>query len=145
LAPRVCRLPQRWQIPIAFFLTDETFAVVVKRFQTDAGDESDPGAKWYYLGSAVAMYANWQTCTFLGVTIGQAIPRAAEWGLDFAMPVTFIGMITPYLRSKPMIFAAVMAGTVSLATFTLPNKMGLIVAAAAGILAGVFSERRTLR
>ena len=143
LAPRVCRLPQRWQIPIAFFLTDETFAVVARRFQKESAEaEADPGAKWYYLGSAIAMYANWQLCTLLGATIGRLFPNIAEWGLDFAMPVTFIGMTAPYLRGKPMIFTAVVAGAVSLAAFALPNKLGLIVAVAAGIMAGVFSERR---
>ena len=31
LAPFVSKLPHRWQIPLAFWLTDETFAVVVDR------------------------------------------------------------------------------------------------------------------
>ncbi|MCG3211013.1 MAG: Inner membrane protein YgaZ [Anaerolineae bacterium] len=141
LAPYASKLPQRWQIAMAFWLTDETFAVVAQRFQTAT---PLPGTRWYYLGSALAMYLNWQFCTFLGATIGQMLPNAAAWGLDFAMPVTFIGMTIPYLKTRPMIATALTAGVVSLLAFGLPHKLGLMVATAAGIAAGVLAERKGL-
>ena len=134
LAPYVKRLPQRWQIPMAFWLTDETFAVVAARY-TREGDS--PHLRWYYLGSALFMYSNWQFCTFLGLTVGQLIPDAAAWGLDFAMPVTFIGMVIPYLKNRPMWATPVVAGGVALLAYPLPHKLGLIIAALAGIATGV--------
>ena len=33
LLPHLRHLPQKWRIPLAFWLTDETFAVTVRRFQ----------------------------------------------------------------------------------------------------------------
>jgi predicted branched-subunit amino acid permease len=87
------------------------------------------------------MYLNWQICTFLGLTIGQMLPDAAAWGLDFAMPVTFIGMTIPYLKNRPMVATALVAGVVALVTFSMPHKLGLMVASVAGILAGVLVER----
>ncbi len=137
LAPYVTRLPQRWQIPMAFGLTDETFAVVVNRY-----NETDDSAhtRWYYLGSMVFMYTNWQICTFLGLTVGQLIPDAAAWGLDFAMPVTFIGMIIPYLKNRPMVATVIVAGLVALVAYPMPHKLGLMVAALAGIGAGLVVE-----
>lgn len=137
LAPHVVHLPQRWQIPLAFGLTDETFAVAVKRY--NEGDDS-PHKRWYYLGSMVFMYSNWQLCTFLGLTVGQLIPNAAAWGLDFAMPVTFIGMVIPYLTTRPMVVATAVAGATALLTYPLPHNLGLIVASLAGIAAGAVSE-----
>jgi len=137
LIPHVKHLPQRWLIPLAFWLTDETFVVVIKRYnQVDAS----PHKHWYYLGSAVFMYTNWQICTFLGLTIGQMIPNAATWGLDFAMPVTFIGMMIPYLKNRPMWASVVISGIVALATYSLPHKLGLMLAALAGIGAGFILE-----
>lgn len=141
LAPYASKLPQRWQIAMAFWLTDETFAVVAHRFQTET---PLPGTRWYYLGSALAMYLNWQFCTLLGITVGQMLPNAAAWGLDFAMPVTFIGMTIPYLKTRPMLATALVAGAVSLLAFGLPHKLGLIVATSAGIAAGVLAEKRGL-
>jgi 4-azaleucine resistance transporter AzlC len=137
LAPYVKRLPQRWQLPLAFWLTDETFAVVIQRY--NQADDS-PHKRWYYLGSAVFMYTNWQICTFLGLTIGRLIPDAASWGLDFAMVVTFIGMVIPYLKNRSMVITVTVSGLVALIAHPLPHQLGLIVAALAGVAAGILAE-----
>jgi len=137
LVPYVKRLPQTWKIPLAFWLTDEAFAVTINRY--NAADGS-PYKHWYYLGSASLFYLNWQFCTFLGLTVGQLIPNAASWGLDFAMSATFIGMVIPYLKSKPMVTTVIVSGIVAMLTYTMPNKSGLIVAALVGVAAGVGCE-----
>lgn len=137
LVPHVKNLPQRWKIPMAFWLTDETFAVVINRYNQP---DTSPRKKWYYLGSALAMYLNWQFCTFLGITIGQLIPNAAGWGLDFAMPVTFIGMIIPYLKNKPTWIAVTVSGITAILSYSLPHKLGLMLAALAGIASGLIAE-----
>lgn len=137
LVPYVKPLSSRWQIPLAFWLTDETFAVVINRYQQP---DKSPYKHWYYLGSAVAMYSNWQLCTFLGLTTGQMFPDMATWGLDFAMPVTFIGMTIPYLKNKPMWAAVVIAGSVAVLAYPLPHKLGLILAALAGVVGGLMLE-----
>ena len=100
LLPYVKGLSQRWKIPMGFWLTDEAFVVAIRRYEQ--GDRS-PHKHWYYLGAALTMYGTWQLCTLLGITAGQLIPNAADWGLDFAMSVTFIGMIAPYLKKKPFV------------------------------------------
>lgn len=139
LLPYVRHLPQRWLAPMAFWLTDETFAVVIGRFSRRPASGHN---RWYYLGSALAMYLNWQLCTFLGITVGQSIPNAAGWGLDVAMPVTFIGMIIPYLKNRPTWLSVVVAGLVSVMAYPLPHKVGLILAAMMGIAAGLLAESR---
>jgi 4-azaleucine resistance transporter AzlC len=140
LVPHVQSLPQKWKIPLGFLLTDETFMVVINRY--NALDNS-PYKHWYYFGSALFMYSNWSFCTFLGLTIGKLIPNAASWGLDFAMAATFIGMVIPYLKKNlAMIATALVAGLVSLLAYGLPNKLGLIVAAIAGITSGVITDHQ---
>ena len=137
MAPHVTRLSPKWQVPLAFGLTDETFAVAVNRYHQP---DDSPRKQWYYLGSMVFMYTNWQICTFIGLTLGQLIPNAAAWGLDFAMPVTFIGMVIPYLKNKPMVAAVVVSGVMSVLAYPMPHKLGLIVAALAGIITGILTE-----
>ena len=139
LVPYVQQLPQTWKLPIGFWLTDEVFAVAIARYY-----QSDRSAykQWYYFGAALLMYLNWVSCTLIGLTIGQLIPNVANWGLDFAMSVTFIGMVIPYLKNKPMYSSVIVAGIVSLLAHGLPNQSGLMVAAIAGIIAGVVSEKR---
>ena len=57
------------------------------------------------------------------------------------MSVTFIGMVIPYLTNQPMLVTVIVAGVVAVWSHTLPHQLGLVVAALAGILAGVGTER----
>lgn len=136
LLPHLRHLPQKWRIPLAFWLTDETFAVTVRRFQR----EDDSAWKhWYQLGSSIAMYLNWQFWCGLGLVLGDRIPDASGWGLDVAMPVTFIGMIIPFVRTIPMAVCVLAAGAASLLTLGLPYKLGIIVSAFVGIFSGMIT------
>ncbi|QYO63428.1 AzlC family ABC transporter permease [Leptolyngbya sp. 7M] len=138
LVPYVRDLPQVWKLPIGFWLTDEAFAVAIARYYQP---DPSPYKHWFYLGAAFFMYANWQLCTWVGLTVGQWIPNAAAWGLDFAMSVTFIGMIIPYLVNHSMIAAVLVAGLVSLLAHGLPHQLGLMVATIAGIATGALVEQ----
>lgn len=138
LLPYLKDLPQRWRIPLAFWLTDETFAVTVHRFQRD---DASPFKHWYQLGSSIAMYLNWQFWCFVGLVLGDRIPDAASWGLDVAMPVTFIGMTIPFVKGMPMLVCVLTAGASSLLTIGMPYKLGIIVSAFVGIAAGVATEQ----
>ncbi len=139
LAPHMKNMPQRWLLPLGFWLTDESFVVVISRYtKTD----SSPYKHWYFLGSEIGMYSNWNLCTLLGVVAGQKIQNPQSWGLDFAMIVTFIGMTMPFIRSRPALASVLVAGVVAVLTYSLPNKLGLIIAALLGVLAGVVAEAR---
>lgn len=138
LAPHVRHLPQRWLLPLGFTLTDETFVVVAEHYARP-GDAAN--RHWFYLGSSAIMYTNWQVCTWIGIVAGQSLPNPAGWGLDFALVVTFIGMLMPGLRTRPIVACSVAAGAVALLAAGLPNQLGLMVAALAGVAAGVGAER----
>ncbi len=137
LAPHMKHLPQRWLIPLGFWLTDETFVVVITRYSRH---DASPYKHWYYLGSALFMYINWQVCTWIGLVAGQAIPNPRAWGLDFALVVTFIGMLAQFIRNRPTLAASVVAGVAAVLTHSWPNQIGLLVAALLGIGAGVLAE-----
>ncbi len=137
LAPHVKRLPQQWLLPLGFWLTDETFAVTSTRYNEP---DASPYKHWFYFGSALSMYANWQLCTWIGLIAGGVLPDTGRLGLDFAMIATFIGIVVPSVRTRPMLIAVVVAGIASLLTFSLPNKLGLIIAALAGVAAGAIAE-----
>lgn len=140
LLPYLKNLPQKWRIPLAFWLTDETFAVTVHRFQKD---DPSPFKHWYQLGSSIAMYLNWQFWCFLGLALGNRIPDAQGWGLDVAMAVTFIGMIIPFVKTIPVAVCVLTAGAASLLTLTMPYKLGIVVSAFAGIASGLMAQRVT--
>jgi 4-azaleucine resistance transporter AzlC len=142
LLPYVQGASHRWKVAIGFLLTDETFAVAIGRYR-----QPGPSAPkhWYYLGAGLAMYLNWIVCTGLGLTLGQLIPNAAAWGLDFAMVATFIGMVVPYATTRPMVGAIAMAALVAVLAHGLPHQLGLMVAAIAGVATGFGLETRLVK
>lgn len=142
LQPQVAALPQRWRILLAFWLTDETFAVVHHRYTRDDGA---PFKHWYTAGSGLAMYANWQTWTIVGVVLGHASPQLAHLGLEFAMVATFVGIVVPLLRDRPSIAVSLTAAVVALAARDLPYKLSLLAAALAGVAVGVWLDGRAAR
>ena len=139
LAPHLLALPARWLLPLGFWLTDESFVVAAKNFEEA---KTETNRHWYLLGSELAMYVNWQLVTWIGIAAGQQIDDPQSWGLDFAMVVTFIGMLLPMIKDRPTVAAALVAGGAALLAHGLPNQLGLLLAALAGIGAGVLAERR---
>jgi 4-azaleucine resistance transporter AzlC len=142
LLPYARHLPARWRWALAFWLTDETFAVVEIQLRDHVGERD--GAR-YWLGSSLAMYINWQVWTIAGIVVGSNIPGLDNLGLDFAMVATFAAIVAPQLRERPVLVAAMVAGTVAMMGRALPYKLGLMLAATAGVVAGVFAETLSSR
>lgn len=137
LGPYLRHLSHRWLALIAFLLTDEAYAAVIHRFEL--ADQS-PNKHWFYLGGALFMYVNWQFWTVVGIVAGQRLQSVGDLGLEFAMVVTFIGIVVPLIRRWPMLVCALVAGGTALLFHSLPHQLGLIVAALCGIAAGLFAQ-----
>jgi 4-azaleucine resistance transporter AzlC len=139
LVDHVRHLSQAWRFPLAAFLTDETFAVMERRYRILGGG---PNAHWYYIGSCVGMYVNWQFWTAVGITVGKQFPDIQNWGLEFAMVVSFIGIVMPLLISAPYWAATITAGLVAVRANPLPCQVGWLLAAVAGIGVGLLLDIR---
>lgn len=138
LLPHVRQLPGQWRAIVGFWLTDESFVVAIARYNQA---DSSPFKHWYYLGAAFFMYANWQLSTAIGIWIGKQLADATQWGLDFAMSVTFIGMVVPYVVTVPMLMTVLVSGITALLANSLPHQLGLLVAALIGVVAGFTFEQ----
>lgn len=136
LAPHTKDLSKRWLLPLGFWLTDESFVVVIKRY-LEVGESKYK--HWFYLGSAVFMYTNWQLCTWIGIIAGGLIDDPLKWGLDFAMIVTFIGMLVPMIKDRSVGSAVFAAGVSAFLMRNLPNKLGLIFSALIGLGVGMLT------
>ncbi|MEM6282403.1 MAG: AzlC family ABC transporter permease [Chloroflexota bacterium] len=143
LAPYMKHLTQRWLLPLGFWLTDETYATVVGNWSKSK--EPQPNMEWYHFGSSILMYVNWNFWTLVGVLFGSRFENAAQWGLDFAMIVTFTGIVVPLLVNRPMVVCAVVAGVAGVAFNGLDNNLGLLVASVLAIAAGYLAEEYTRR
>ena len=130
--------PQSVRAVLAFWLTDETFAAVSDRINRHPGE---PGLRWFYLGSALFMYSFWQISTVLGFTLGEQIPGLADWGLDVAMIVAFIGIVVPSLRRRADWACALVAFVAALLTHDWPHQTGLLLSSLLAIAVGMLLAR----
>lgn len=137
LAPYLAHLSPRWKALLSYLLTDEAYAPSVLKYEREG---VQPFSHWFLFGAGLALWSTWQASTALGIFLGTAIP--ASWSLDFALPLTFIAMVVPVLKGRPYVAAALSAGGVALAAYALPFKLGLILAALAGIAIGTYLEGR---
>jgi 4-azaleucine resistance transporter AzlC len=138
LLPMVGHLPAPWRWLLGFLLTDETFAVM-------AGYQARHGrtrfGHWYFLGSGLSMYVNWQAWTMLGLLFGASFPELESLGLDFAMAATFIAIVVPQLSRLPHLGAALAAGTCAYLLRGLPYQLGLFAAVTVGVTVGLVLTR----
>jgi len=135
LAPYLASVSTRWKPLLAYLLTDEAYAPSVVHYEEKG---VTPFSHWFLFGAGLALWTNWQISTALGIFLGAAIPES--WSLDFALPLTFIAMVVPVLKNRPAVAAAFSAGVVALLAYSLPYKLGLILAALVGIAVGTFLE-----
>ncbi|EGW35998.1 AzlC family ABC transporter permease, partial [Desulfosporosinus sp. OT] len=89
LAPYMTRLPFPLQALLAFFLTDEAYALTISRIHK--ARYSVP----YQLTVSTVLYLVWVLATGAGVVLGSYISDPLTWGLDFAMPATFLVLLVP--------------------------------------------------
>jgi predicted branched-subunit amino acid permease len=137
LAPYTKHLPQRWLVPLGFWLTDESFVIVASRYNQP---DDSPYKHWYFLGSEIFMYVNWNVCTLVGILAGQNVPWLEDLGLEFAMIVTFTGMLVPHIKSRPVLVSVLVAGVTAVISYPLPYNLYLMVSALAGIAAGILAD-----
>ena len=137
IAPYTKHLPLAWKAILAYLLTDEAYVVSILHYQR----EGELTYKhWHLLGSGLALWSSWQISTGVGIFLGAKIPDA--WGLDFALPLTFIALVVPGLKDRPGVITTAVASLAALLFFGMPFKLGLLTSAFVAIAAGMWSEKK---
>jgi 4-azaleucine resistance transporter AzlC len=114
-------------------LTDETFAVHSAHFA--AGDIDTTAV----FSLNLALYAMWTLSVVSGFRLGNLIARPEVWGLDFALPAMFLGLLMPLCTRRPAVTAALCGGAMSLLLHRLGvGRWAAFIGALAGATAGTF-------
>lgn len=138
LAPHFGELPLRSRALMAYFLVDQSFATTVAEIDRNPAMTALE-KRAVFFGAVVAVAPLWFLASLVGGLIGQAIPP--DYALDFALPITFLAMVAPMLRSLPHLVAAAVSILLSLALAGMPYGTGLLVAASIAMAAGAGLER----
>lgn len=127
-----------WQRALVSYLNfDQTYITSIARYEARP-EMTVPDRVMYFLGVASPITPLWVIMTLVGILAGTAIPEA--WALDFIMPIMFLAMVAPMLKSLAHVAAAIASVIVALLLVDMPSGTGLLVAAAAAMLTGAAVE-----
>lgn len=127
-----------WQRACAAYLTvDQSYALSIMQFEHDRRMTLSERMA-YFLGTNLIIAPLWVSATFAGAVLGARIPDS--WALEFAMPLAFLAIIGPMLRTLPHVVAAFVAIVVALLTAGVPYNLGILIAGACGMMAGAHAE-----
>ena len=135
IAPYLQDMPRRKRMPLLYALTDQSFNLSIVNYQAQM---PMPLANAYFVGTSVTVWLVWLFAVLFGASLGTAIPDTLS--LEFFIPLTFISILIPMLRTRAMLIAALVAGSVTLIGQGLPYNLGLVLGAFAGIFAGLVAE-----
>lgn len=127
-----------WQRACAAYMTvDQSYALSIIEFERRA-DWGTRERMAYFFGTNGLVAPFWMAATVTGSLIGAQVPDSL--GLDFVLPLAFLAMIGPMLRTRAHVVACFTACVVSLPASLMPFNLGLIVAGLAGMIAGAQAE-----
>ncbi|MFO7262501.1 MAG: branched-chain amino acid ABC transporter permease [Bacillaceae bacterium G1] len=141
LAPLFRHLPLWKNVVLGAQLTDETFGVAATRL---AGQQRASFA-WMF-GLNVTAYLNWLLANLAGGLFGHWITDPERFGLDYALPAMFIGLLALQLRERAKwgvdVFVALAAAVIAVGgSVWLSPHAGVILAIVLAATIGVALEK----
>ncbi|WP_170605943.1 AzlC family ABC transporter permease [Ruegeria arenilitoris] len=137
LTPYLGAAPLWQRAAAAYLLVDQSYACSIVQFEKEPAMTIAQRIA-YFFGSATPVTPVWIVATYLGAVLGTRIPES--WALDFALPIAFLAMIGPMMRTLPHVVAALGAIIASLLSAGVPYNLGLLIAGCAGMIAGAQAE-----
>ena len=130
---RIAHWPVLQQVLGYFILTDPQFAIAEAR-----AESGRPVGFVWYLGLGLPVYVFWVIESGLGAVFGKMIPDTHALGIDFLLPIYFLGLVLGF-RKRPLWAPVVAASAVAsiIAYRTVGSPWHVSIGAIAGILLAV--------
>ncbi len=143
LAPHLGAAPIWKRAVVAYLNVDQTYAMSMIRYEAEPGMTISEKLA-YFFGLATPVVPLWYAASLVGAVAGARFP---DWlALDFAVPITFLALVAPMLKSLAHVAAALTSVVLALTLAGLPFNTGLLVAGFCAMLVGagveVMMERR---
>ncbi|GKY86944.1 AzlC family ABC transporter permease [Sinisalibacter aestuarii] len=137
LTPWLGKAPLWKRAVAAYLMVDQSYMLGHAKFEREP-DLTLSQRLSYYFGIMTLIAPVWYAASYVGALAGKAIPP--EFALDFAVPITFLAMIAPMVKSLAHLAAAVTSVVLALLFAGLPYGTGLLVAAACAMAVGAGVE-----
>lgn len=142
LTPYLGKAPIWQRALVAYMMVDQAYALSQLKYELEP-ELTVPERVAYFIGSVAPLVPLWYGATYIGAVAGAQIP--ASFALDFALPITFLAMIAPALRTLAHVAAAVTSVILALVLAWMPYGSGLLVAALGAMVVGAQAEQLLAR
>ncbi len=123
----------------AFTLTDQSYATMMANHDKISTDKE---AVDFYLGTSASMFLVWTSAVIAGFAFGNFAPTSLN--LDYAVPLSFIGLLIPTLKTRAHQFVTLFSSVCSVLFHQFPLRTGLMVTALLSIaLAWLIINRKS--
>ena len=143
MAPYLARERFGRRMLIAYFMTDQAYAVSITRWAGEPTDDARPETIErrcsYFLGAGLTLWTAWQASTVAGALLGNAVPDSVPLG--FAVPLVFLVLLVPTLSKLHAVVAAAVGGAATVIALELGvGPLSVMIGAIAGVLAGALVD-----
>lgn len=138
LRPYFKHLPLRQRLLAGYLTGDLTYVLFMKRHPVPMPASPEP-ALAYFAGNASTNWLSWQVPSIAGILLAHAVPT--HWGLGFAGVLALLGLSYSLMSDRSTLVSATVAGTAAVAAFSLPLRLHIVVAIAAGVCVGLLMDR----
>ena len=137
LVPHLGAAPFWQRALVAYVNFDQSYMLSVLEYE--ARPEMSVAEKvWYFLGVAALIAPAWVLASIAGAVLGTQLPPSDA--LDFMVPIMFLAMVGPMLKSLAHVMAAFTSVVAGLALAGLPSGSGLLLAAFCAMVVGALVE-----
>lgn len=127
------------RILVAYINVDASYALGIHKFERVPDWPVDDKVA-FFAGTMLFMFPLWVLGTWVGALTGDALPESLD--LKFAMPIMFLALVGPMLKTLAHLAAAVTSIIAALLLAFLPSGIGLLIAAFIAMAVGAEVERR---
>ena len=126
----------KWRIVLAYLLTDEAYAISIRRF---INEPNKSFIHFHLLGTGITLFLSWQISTLTGILLGGDLPQFLD--LQFIIPLTFIAIIVPMIRSISTFLVVITSAFSGLILKNLDIHFWIIISGIIGVMVGIYSAK----
>jgi predicted branched-subunit amino acid permease len=142
MAPHLGRASLGVRAAVAYLMVDQAYATAFLQFERTP--DWPLGSKLaFYFGAITPVAPLWYLGSLIGTALGGQL--APDLPVDFIVPITFLALVGPMLRTVAHGAAAAMSVVAALVLAILPWNLGLPLAGLAAMLTGAAVEAQRLR
>lgn len=125
------------RVAVGYLLVDQAYALTILQYERAPGWPLDAKLA-YFFGSVAPVAPAWYLGTLAGAVLGDRIPEGVP--VDFIVPISFLALVGPMLRTWAHGVAALVSVVAALALLPVPWSLGAPIAGVLAMLAGALAE-----